>query len=165
MVFTTQGLFEELQKVCLSVVWTHDQWIPFGRSNWLSYKVRSSSRIQPTLYSCSSFTACSVSLLVHFIYCLRQSSRFLNWNFLEVITSVLWNELMDMVFTTEGLFGALKGFPEWDLNPRPLGSWIQLALRQLCTATTISLLVQCHILFPLLPSSVATVIWIESFLM
>ena len=47
---------------------------------------------------------------------------------------------------------------DWVLMPRA-----QLALRQRCTAAPISLLVQCHILFSLLSSSVATLIWTESF--
>ena len=48
---------------------------------------------------------------------------YFNRNFLEVITWVWWNELINMVFTTEGFFDvAIESWPECDLNPRPLNS-------------------------------------------
>ena len=44
-----------------------------------------------------------------------------NRNFLHVITSVLLNELIHMVFITDGFpEAALECWPEWDLNPQPL---------------------------------------------
>ena len=67
-----------------------------------------------------------------------------------------------MVFTTDEFSEvAVESWPEWDLNPRPLNS-VQTSYRlsyqamnstltqsQLCTATPISLFVQCHISFRL----------------
>ena len=62
-----------------------------------------------------------LSVRFYFGCCLRQSPRFFNWNFLEVITWMSWNKLMYMVFTTEGLFEvAIESWHECDLNPWPL---------------------------------------------
>ena len=75
-----------------------------------------------------------------------------------------------MVCTTEGFFKvAIESWPEWDLNPQPLNS-VRRSNRlsyqamsstctqiQLCTTIPMSLFVQCHISFRLLPSSVATI--------
>ena len=81
-----------------------------------------------------------------------------------------------MIFTSEGFFEVvIEGWPEWDLNSRPLNS-VQTLYRlsyqaisstrtqsQLCKAAPISWFVQCQISCRLLPSSVATFILIVYF--
>ena len=48
---------------------------------------------------------------------------FFKQNFAQLITWVQRNELIYMVFNTEGFIEvAIESLPEWDLNPRPLNS-------------------------------------------
>ena len=78
-----------------------------------------------------------------------------------------------MVFTTEGFLKvAIENWREWDVGfertttefrSEALTDWATGHLL-ICTVTSISLFFQCQILFPLLPSSVATFILIEIFL-
>ena len=45
------------------------------------------------------------------------------WNLTQANTWVQWNELIHMVFTTEGFLEvAIQSWPKWDLNPQPLNS-------------------------------------------
>ena len=63
---------------------------------------------------CSSFI--SVIAFVSRHICFKR-------NFAQVITWVQRNELIHMVFTTEGFWEvAIESWGEWDLNPRPLNS-------------------------------------------
>ena len=69
------------------------------------------SHWDPTLYSHSNFIVCSLS---DFILAFVLVSRlvYFNQNFIEVITWVQQNELIDMVFTTEGFFEvAIESWP------------------------------------------------------
>ena len=80
-----------------------------------------------------------------------------------------------MVFTTEGLFQeAIEGWPEWDLNPRPL-NFVQTLLpteqsgqefnsHSEPTLYSYSIfivcsVVQCQISFQLIPSTIAKFYW------
>ena len=49
MVFITERFFQVAIESWLEWVWTHDHWIPFRRSNRLSYQTMSSTRTQSQL--------------------------------------------------------------------------------------------------------------------
>ena len=72
-------------------------------------------------FSHSNFIICSTPRFISAIAFVSLHIYF-NWNFLEVITSVVeW--MIPMVFTTKGFFEvAMESCPEWDLNPQPLNS-------------------------------------------
>ena len=63
--FTTDGFFEvAIESWLESGIWTHDHWIPFRRSNRLSYQAMSSTRTQNQLSTAtpiSSFVQCPIS--------------------------------------------------------------------------------------------------------
>ena len=61
---------------------------------WVQFPLRA-NRLQPLQFDRL------LSVRFHFGYCLRQSPRLFNRNFIEVITWVWWNELIHMIFTTE----------------------------------------------------------------
>ena len=99
-------------------------------TTWIQFM--SSTRTQSQLCTAtpiSSFIQCQVSfrLLPSSV-----ATFILTEIFLEAITWVWQNELINLVFTTEGFFEiAIESWREWDLNPRPceFRSWVQLALR------------------------------------
>ena len=49
MVFITERFFQVAIESWIEWVWTHDHWIPFRRSNRLSYQTMSSTRTQSQL--------------------------------------------------------------------------------------------------------------------
>ena len=115
------------------------------------------SHSEPILYSYSNFIFCSVSDFTSAIAFVSYHVYF-NWNVREVITWVLGNELIHLVFITERSFEvAIESWPEWNLNLRPLTSvqmlYKAMSYSQLCTATPISSFGQCQISFRLLPST------------
>ena len=63
MVSITEGFLEVAIEVSLSGIWTHDRWIPFRRSNRLSYQNMSSTRSQS-----QPFTATPILSLCSYIY-------------------------------------------------------------------------------------------------
>ena len=80
------------------------------------------SHSEPILYSYSNFIFCSVSDFTSAIAFVSYHVYF-NWNVREVITWVLGNELIHLVFITERSFEvAIESWPEWNLNLRPLTS-------------------------------------------
>ena len=46
------------QKVGLSGIWTHDHWIPFRRSNQMSYQAMSSTRTQSQFFTATAISLC-----------------------------------------------------------------------------------------------------------
>ena len=108
----------------LSGIWTSDHWTPLRHSERVGYQAVSSTRTQNQL---CTFSPIELFVQCHISFRLFPSSVatfiYFNRSFLEVITSVCQNELIHMVFTTEGFFKvAIENWPEWDLNPRPLNS-------------------------------------------
>ena len=108
-------------------------------------------------YSHSTFIICSVSHFISAVW-LRQSSRLVNRKFLYVITWTMSNQLIYMVFTTDGFSEVpIEGWPEWDLKPQPLIPFRRsnrlsflvvvstLTLSYFYTATPILLFLQCKI--------------------
>ena len=70
ILFTTEGFFQVAieRKVGLSGIWTHNQWILFRCSNWLSYQAISSTRTQSQLCTAtpiSLFARCHFSLYIY----------------------------------------------------------------------------------------------------
>ena len=63
MVSITEGFLEVAIEVSLSGIWTHGRWIPFRRSNRLSYQNMSSTRSQS-----QPFTATPILSLCSYIY-------------------------------------------------------------------------------------------------
>ena len=61
----------------LSGIWTHDHWIPFRRSNWLSYQAMSSTRSQSQLCTATPISSLCSVFTFHFSLCLRQSPHLL----------------------------------------------------------------------------------------
>ena len=66
----------------LKLIWTHDHWIPFRRSELSGHEFNSHS--EPTWYSYPNVIVCSVS---HFILAIAFVSRhvYLNWKFIQYI--------------------------------------------------------------------------------
>ena len=80
-------------------IWSHDHRIPFRRSSRLSYQTMSSTCTPSQLCTAaliSSSVRCQISFRLLLSYCFR-----LLLAFVELITRVERNELIDMVFTTE----------------------------------------------------------------
>ena len=116
MLFTTEGLYEVAMKVGLRGTWTQDQWIPFQRSNQLSYLAMSSSRNQSQLYIATPISL-FVQYKVSFDCCLWQLQClfWLKFSWGNHMSVAEW--MMHMVFTAEGFFEvATENWPDWDLN-------------------------------------------------
>ena len=80
MVFITEAFFEVAIESCPSGIWTHNHWIPFRRSNRMSYQATSSTPTQSQL--CEPLQSHRLfSVAFHFGHCLRQSPRLFQLKF------------------------------------------------------------------------------------
>ena len=81
-----------------------DHWIPFKRSNQLSYQAMSSTRTQTQLCTVAPMSSC-VQCHISFRQFSSSVATFIFIKiFVEVFTWVYWYERIYMVFTTEGFF-------------------------------------------------------------
>ena len=60
-------------------IWTHDDWILFTHSNWLSYQAMSSTRSQSQFWAGTPISFLCLVFKFHFRLCLHQA-----WHLLEV---------------------------------------------------------------------------------
>ena len=125
----------------LSGIWTHEHWIPFRRSNRLSYQARSSTRTQSQLCTDTPISSLCSVFTFHFSLCLCQSPHLLqvksrrgnpvvaewidthgiqHWR----IFRSSYRKLAWVGFETTTTEFRLDALTEWAIRP-----WVQLAIR------------------------------------